>query len=331
MIVSGVVHVTTGPSLPARIVTATLSRLLRYRWESWDPEILKRTRRRVAWWDFATGILHAGRHYRFRSKRVHLGGVDAYRVHWVPRLRSGPLPGTLLYLNGGGFILRATNSHARLAADICRRAGLGRAYLPLYRLAPEHKAPAALDDVVAVYRALLDKGYRPRDIVIAGESAGGGLVLCTLLRLRVESLPLPAAAVLLSPVTDLTISGKSHRINRAFDPVLGGAPLAGFDYYHGAQGERDPLVSPLFGEFDGFPPLFVQVGSHERLLDDNLRLQANARRAGCPLTIEVWNRMPHCWQLLPLPERRAAIRHIATFIRHAQAFAPGAPPPRRVR
>ncbi len=280
-------------------------------------DTLLRMRDQVQRLDWVLRRTHYSWYFGFFMRSVRMAGISCRQIRPTPALRArfGKGKTALLYVHGGGFFFRTLGSHARLAASICRGAGISRAYLPLYRLAPEHKFPAALEDIANVYRELLAQGYQGQDIVMAGDSAGGGILLSTLMHLRDENLPLPACGVLLSPVTDLTLSGESYLGNQSKDPILGAMPNSSTEYYHGDAAADDPLVSPLFGDFAGFPPLLVQVGSRERLLDDSLRLKENADAAGNKLTVEVWNRMPHVWQLLPMPESKRAVKRITQFIR----------------
>lgn len=281
-------------------------------------------RKRVRNWDRAVRYMRLSWLFFFLVHRIKLDGIRSCRVEVLPQLPGRRHSRTMLYIHGGGFFFRILSSQAQFAARICRHAGISHAYIPRYRLAPEHHAPAALDDIVTAYKALLAKGYRSKDIVLAGDSAGGGLLLSALMRLRDESQPMPACGVLFSPVTDLSLSGPSYLNNRLHDPVLGNMPAAGTEFYSGNTPLNDPSVSPVFGDFSQLPPLMIQVGSHERLLDDSLRLQANATAAGTVLTIEVWQHMPHVWQLFPLPESRRAIKRVGAFIRGQLTLAPHA-------
>src|SRR5689334_8006693 len=211
---------------------------------------LVRLRRMVALFDRATGLIGIGRDSMFRWHRASVGGV---RVRTVRPRVVHPAPGAgsesvLLYLHGGAFLLRALNGHMNLADRICRATGIAEAVLPVYRLAPEHPFPAAIDDCIAVYEGLLRRVPAER-IVVAGDSAGGGLVLKLLMRARDRGLPLPACGVLLSPFTDLSCSGRSIERNAPVDPMFGALPCMHAQYYLGKLGARDPPCSPLFGQF----------------------------------------------------------------------------------
>jgi phosphinothricin tripeptide acetyl hydrolase len=222
----------------------------------------------------------------------------------------------VLYLHGGGYVIGSPRSHRHLAAAIAT-AGQASALLLDYRLAPEHPYPAAVDDATAAYRWLLDQGIAPGRIVIAGDSAGGGLTVATLLALRDAGLPLPAGGACISPWVDLTFSGASYRTRAAADPIV---TRPGIDEmaraYLGATAARAPLASPLFGDLRGLPPLLIHVGSDEVLLDDAVQLADRAKTAGVDATLEVWDRMIHVWHwFLPmLDEAQSAVDGIGRFV-----------------
>jgi len=223
----------------------------------------------------------------------------------------------VLYLHGGGYVIGSPRSHRHLAAAIARAAGT-RALLLDYRLAPEHPFPAALDDALAAYRWLLGRGVSPARIVVAGDSAGGGLTVATLLALRDRGEPLPAGGVCISPWVDLTCSGASYATKAAVDPIVirDGVDMMAHAYV-GAGDRKAPLVSPLYADLRGLPPLLVQVGSDEVLLDDALGLGSRARGAGVDATVEEWPAMVHVWHwFLPmLDEAERAIGVIGDFVR----------------
>jgi acetyl esterase/lipase len=227
---------------------------------------------------------------------------------------------TLLYLHGGGYYFCSPRSHRSLVFPLAVRAG-ARAFSLDYRLAPEHPFPAAVDDALAAYRCLLADGMPPDSIVVAGDSAGGGLALALLLALRDAKDALPAAALLFSPWTDLAATGETLVTNDGADPMFRGAAIerATRLYLAGAD-PRHPYASPLYGDFTGLPPLMIQVGSTEVLLDDARRVAERARAAGCLVEFEVWSKMPHVWQLFApfIPEARRALDRAAAFAcRHA--------------
>jgi phosphinothricin tripeptide acetyl hydrolase len=223
----------------------------------------------------------------------------------------------LLYLHGGGYVIGSAQSHRHMIAAIANAAGAAT-LAPDYRLAPEHAFPAALEDAVAGYEWLQAKGWRPQQITIAGDSAGGGLTLATLLQLKDQGVALPGAAVAISPWTDMTASGASHQSKAAVDPMVTMASLQNFsEMYRGGRTTDDPLVSPLFGDLAGLPPLLIQVGSDEVLLDDAREFHARAEAAGCDSSLEVWDQMVHVWHWFGeyLDEAAEATDKIADFMR----------------
>ncbi|MCB9752917.1 MAG: alpha/beta hydrolase [Myxococcales bacterium] len=223
----------------------------------------------------------------------------------------------ILYLHGGGYVMGSCASHRALAANIARSTGI-TTHLPEYRLAPEHPYPAGLDDALAAYRALLDRGLAARRLAIVGDSAGGGLSLATLVRIRDEGLPMPGAAVLLSPLTDLTVSGESIHTRAAADPWIKSSTLTPFaELYRATVDAGDPRVSPLFADLHGLPPLLIHVGDDEILLDDSTRLASRARAAGVEVELEVWPRLWHVFHFFAplLPEANAALAKVSAFLR----------------
>ncbi|MHC2464395.1 alpha/beta hydrolase [Bradyrhizobium embrapense] len=244
---------------------------------------------------------------------VSAGGVDG---EWlVPS--DAPRDKAILYFHGGGFRIGSVASHRDLAARIADASGC-RVLSINYRLAPEHRFPAALDDVLAAYHYLRRQGLRPADIVFAGDSAGGNLVLATMLAARDRRLPLPAAGALMSPWTDLTASGASYESRAEADPIHQRAMiLALARNYLGKDGDpRNPLASPLYADLTRLPPLLVQVGDRETVRDDSVDLAARARAAGCDVELQVWDGMIHVFQMFPeIPHAREAIASLAAFLR----------------
>jgi monoterpene epsilon-lactone hydrolase len=217
----------------------------------------------------------------------------------VPALRLEPPDATdaiLLYLHGGGYSIGSARSGAGLATALARRTR-AVAYSLDYRLAPEHPFPAALDDGLAAYRALLDDGHEAQRVVVAGDSAGGGLAIAVLLAARDEGLPQPAAVAVMSPWVDLTLAGESLQAKEADDAIFDAADIAEYaSRYVGDHDPADPRVSPLLADLGGLPPLLVQVGTNEVLLDDATRLAARAATAHVHVTLEVVARAPHVFQ-----------------------------------
>jgi monoterpene epsilon-lactone hydrolase len=223
----------------------------------------------------------------------------------------------LLYLHGGAFVLGSPAGYAGFTAQIARRAAIRTVSLD-YRLAPEHPFPAAVDDGLAAYRDLLDQGTPPSRIVLAGDSAGGNLVLATLLAARRAGLSMPAGAVLMSPVTDLAMTGASMRSKNGVDPIFTPEFLAEpFAAYLAGADPRSELASPLVADLHGLPELLIQVGSYELLLDDSTRLAARAAEADVPVTLEVFAQAPHVFQINyeTSAAADAALDGIARFIR----------------
>ena len=238
------------------------------------------------------------------------GGVPARHVA-APGVRDDR---GVLYFHGGGYVAGSLDSHTELMGCIaraCRAPVLGIDY----RLAPEHPYPAAVDDAVASYERLLGNGIDPARVVIGGDSAGGGLTLACLLALRSAGTPLPAGAILISPWTDLSGSGGSMQGRLAADPMLSGdllAPMA--TAYAGEAGLTDPGVSPLFGDLACLPPLLVQVGDDEVLLDDSTRLAERAETVGVSVRLHVFEGAFHVFQMFPtLPESREALEEMGRF------------------
>jgi epsilon-lactone hydrolase len=223
----------------------------------------------------------------------------------------------VLYLHGGGYVIGSPRSHRHLAAAIARAAGTAALLLD-YRLAPEHPFPAALEDAVAAYEWLLARGIAPERIVVAGDSAGGGLTVATLLALRDRQLPRPGAGVCISPWVDLTCSGATYVTKAAVDPIVARESVTMMaQAYAGAGDPKGSLLSPLYADLRGLPPLLVQVGSDEVLLDDAVGLGERARAAGVDVTLEEWPSMVHVWHwFLPmLDEAQRAIDGIGAFVR----------------
>ena len=238
-------------------------------------------------------------------------GVNTVHVA-VPQARSDRC---VLYFHGGAYALGT----AALLRDFTWRIGAaaraGVLYFD-YRLAPEHPFPAALEDAVAVYRWLAAR-FDPCRIAFVGDSAGGGLALATLYKLRDEGFDLPAAAVAVSPWTDLALTGPSLQLNAAVDPMLDVAILPALaNGYLGGADPHNQYASPLYGNASGLPPTLIHVGSDEILRDDAVRMADKLRAAGCDVEIEIWPRMPHAWHHFArvLPEGRDAIARIGAFL-----------------
>ena len=236
----------------------------------------------------------------------------------IPEGLSAEEGEVIFYLHGGGYIFGSPATHRNLTMQLARTAR--RRVLALdYRLAPENPYPAALEDALAGYRSLLeDEGIAPQRIAIGGDSAGGGLALATMLAARAAGLPLPGAAFLYSPWTDLAGTGDSLVRNEATDAMISGKEVHRMSkLYFGAASSRDPLVSPLYGKFDGLPPTLIHVSDTEVLLDDALRLADRAREDGVEVDLRVRERLIHAWPVFVsfwLPEAFQTVRETAHFL-----------------
>ena len=242
--------------------------------------------------------------------------IDGMPCEWVVAPDADP-DLRLLYLHGGGFVSGSGAHYLALAGHISAAAQCA-VLLADYRLAPEHRFPASIDDCICAHEWMIASGpYGPAPATatfIAGDSAGGGLTLATLLALRDRGRPLPTAGIPLSACTDLTLASDSIRSEE--DPICSARSMPVFaELYLGEADPRNPLASPVFGTYTGIPPLLIQVGEHEMLRDDSVRVAAKARSDGVEVTLEVWPGMVHVFQVRELPESYEAIEHIAQFMR----------------
>ncbi len=240
---------------------------------------------------------------------------DGVPAEWISVPESRP-DRILFCLHGGSFAFRFPNTHASFAARLCRQLG-ARALIPDYRLSPEHQFPAAPDDCQAAYRWLLASGHDPRQVVFVGDSAGGNLALVTMQRSLQAGEPLPACAVLLSPAVDCTLTSPSMVENEALDPLLHVSRLLEMrgHYVSSPLLYTHPEVSPLFADFAGYPPLFLQAGTSEVLRDEAVRTARKARAAGVDVELELWPETPHAFQIVSfLPESVLALDHIVRFV-----------------
>lgn len=246
---------------------------------------------------------------------AELGGVPAVAVT-VDGIDGIDGPNVVLHFHGGGYVAGSASDAAPLVSELIRHAR-ARAVSVDYRLAPEQPYPAAVDDALAAYRALLDSGVPAAHIAFAGESAGGNLVLATLLAAKAAGVPQPAAAVVLSAWVDLTNSGDSMNSRKAVDPSLTPAGLAACaNHYVRAADRTDPLISPLFGDLAGLAPLLIQVGGDEILLDDSPRLAARDAAANVPVLLDVTPEVPHVFEGMSavLDEAGEALDRVAAFL-----------------
>jgi acetyl esterase/lipase len=248
--------------------------------------------------------------------------ADGLSAEWVSVPESDPTR-VLLYFHGGGFVIGSLNTHREVVQRLCRASG-ARCLNVDYRLAPQNRFPSAVDDATRAYRWLVAQGIEPRSIVIAGDSAGGGLVIAVMVALRDAGDPLPGAAVALSPWVDLEMSGESMVTKADVDPIIQKSWLLECAAnYLGNGDRRAALVSPLYADLTGLPPLLIQVGENETLLDDATRLADRAKAAGVIVTLEIWDEMVHLWHhLAPMvPEGQQAIERIGEWVREKTASA----------
>jgi acetyl esterase/lipase len=239
--------------------------------------------------------------------------ADSVRCEWlIPE--NSRTDQVLLYLHGGGFVYGVTNLHREMVGQLARLTGL-RTLMVDYRLAPEFPFPAALEDCIMVYRWLLRQGIDAQNITLAGDSAGGNLTLTTLIKLRDEGDLLPAGAACLSPATDLTVR---HELERLHDPVLHRRALYAFREAYVADHDcTDPLLSPVYADLHGLPPLLIHAGEDEVLCADAIRIAELAQQAGVSARVEVYPRMWHVWHLYhaTLPQAKHALEDIAQFLK----------------
>ncbi len=248
-----------------------------------------------------------------RFERVDAGGVPAA---WVssPEAKQDQ---AILYLHGGGYYAGSLTTHQALAANISLETD-ARVLLVDYRLAPEHPFPAAVEDATQAYRWLLRRGLPPERMAVAGDSAGGGLAVAAMLEWKASGEPLPAAGVCLSPWFDLALTGESIETKASVDPILrpSDMPFAAWCYLRSAD-PKTPTASPLYGDLTGLPPILVQVGTDEILLDDSRRFAERGRQMGVSVRLDIWDEMIHVWHAYSrfVPEARKAIAAIGAFLK----------------
>jgi len=271
---------------------------------------IRALRRRVLALDAQRGRRLAS---RIRQRPCTLGDVPADYV----QADASPNPRCLLYLHGGAFCIHSPWLYLALVADLCHRIGMD-GVIPDYRLAPEHPFPAGLQDCLASYRALLAQGVAAHDIVVAGDSAGGQLALSMLALAAAEGLPMPSCAVLISTGGDWTLSGVSFAANIRRDVMFRMESLLFLrEIYLGATAPDDPLASPLFGHFEGLPPLYLVASRDELMRDISIGITDKARAAGGTAELRLWDGVCHAFPLFGvLPESQQARADIASFVRH---------------
>jgi acetyl esterase/lipase len=241
--------------------------------------------------------------------------IDGIKAEWlIPNGASSEK--VILYVHGGGYVSGSCSDHRGIISKFALNTGV-TSLLYEYRLAPEHPFPAAVDDSVTVYQWLLQRGYKPENIIIAGESAGGGLTLALLLALKEQQIQLPKAAVSISPWTDLTCSSESYRTKNKVSP----APLNSWyvfsSHYIGSIKADNPLISPLFGDLKGLPPLLIVSGVDDELFEDGEKFYLKAKAAGVDVRFIAGEGMVHCYPLLApmFPEATEAMNKIVNFIK----------------
>lgn len=279
---------------------------------------------RLQRWIIGRNAVNAKLAASVKREDVSAGGVPC--VWLIPD--GSPADRVLLYLHGGGFVLGLTSLHIEMVAGLAQAMGT-RALMVDYRLAPDYPFPAALDDCATVYRWLLNQGIAAQNIALAGDSAGGNLTLTTLMALRDAGGPLPAAAACLSPVGDL--SKKRDALADTKDPLLHPKAMQFYNQSYVAKSDSiDPLISPVFGNFHGLPPMLIHAGEDEVLRDDAVRIAEKAKIAGVEVRLEIYPRMWHVWQInAKLPQTVQSLDDIARFLQsHLGAVASaGSRPP----
>ncbi|WP_037372557.1 alpha/beta hydrolase [Anaerovorax odorimutans] len=239
-----------------------------------------------------------------------------FYAQWI-LVNHAPKDKVILYFHGGGFVMGSAQSHKNIVGNFAKNLGINTLVFN-YRLAPENPAPAAVYDSVTIYNWLLNKGYSSKDIFFVGDSAGGGILLATMLKIKEDGGMLPAGGVAFSPCTDMTLSGDSHRTRLKADPCTPkGANKTYTKYYVGEGDPMHPYASPLFGDLKGLPPIMIQVGNDETLLDDSVRFAEKAGKAGVEVNLKVWKGMFHCFPLLApmFQEATKALDEACQFIR----------------
>ena len=241
--------------------------------------------------------------------------IESIKSEWL--IPEGvPSEKMVLYVHGGGYVSGSCNDHRGVVSKFAKNTGVANLIYE-YRLAPEHPFPAAVDDSVKVYRWLLNSGYKPANILIAGESAGGGLTLALLLALKGQNIPLPVAAVAISPWTDLTCSGESYKTKNKVPVAPANSWIVFRNHYVGDNNLGNPLISPLFGDLKGLPPLFIISGEDDELFDDGRRFYEKVIQAGVDATFRKGEGMVHCYPLLApmFPEATEAMNEIVEFVK----------------
>ena len=250
-----------------------------------------------------------------KKARITPFSEETLRGEWV-EWNGQRAKKTLLYLHGGGYVACSPKTHRNLTVALAKMLNV-RVLALDYRLAPENRFPAALEDAEAAYNWLLRNGVSPQNLFLSGDSAGGGLALSLLLKLRDQNQPLPAAAMVFSPWTDLAATGQSLETNDASDVMFHGSGIRfGAKIYPGPNNDpKNPYISALYGDFRGLPPLLIFASQQEVLRDDALRVAEKAKQQGILVDLQLWPKMPHAWPVFVkiLPEARKAVKYVAAF------------------
>jgi monoterpene epsilon-lactone hydrolase len=296
------------PSLRARVLTRIV-RLVVKHWARGSPAAVVRRARRVFGYPSVLNFVHS---HGVMIEKVETGNI---RGEWITATPDPSSDKVLLYLHGGGYVSCSSLTHRPLTTALARMAQC-RVFSLDYRLAPEHPFPAAVDDAVAAFLWLVQSGVAPNRIALAGDSAGGGLVIAAMLRLREQGLELPGCGVCLSPWVDLTGANKYQNAGSCSMFQAGDvATFAGL-YLQGAP-PQSPEASPVFADLRGLPPLLIHASSTELLLDDAIHLHERATSSGVKSTLSVYPEVPHVWQVFigTIPEARASLEQITSFVR----------------
>jgi monoterpene epsilon-lactone hydrolase len=308
---------TTTPSWQSRVANALVrARMRPHALKPIDPEFMRANMGRPRW---ARELM-----LRATGATARAAGPNEPAGEWVTA--SGTTSRTMLYLHGGGYIACSPETHRPLVGALVSRFG-ARAFVPRYRLAPEHPYPAAFDDALAAYRHLVDVcAVDPSTLVLAGDSAGGGLALALALALRTQALPPPAAILCFSPWTDLAATGKSLDENSDRCAMFAGDTIRrASGIYLGNASATDPLVSPLYGDFRDLAPLLIHASADEVLRDDSVRVAERARAAGVEVEFRMWPVVPHCWQFFAgmMPEAVESLQLVTQFVmKHTNRHVP---------
>lgn len=265
--------------------------------------------------DYALPAIYRKAAPDMKLDETDFNGVKAF---WVSSNEAAGTNAVVVYFHGGGYVEGSGDEDAGIIFPVFEGVGV-RGLSVDYRLAPEHPFPAAVEDAKSVFLGLLENGYEPNQIALTGDSAGGGLALAATLALKQEGKPLPGAIAVISPgILDMKVFGDTWTTLAASDPFLPEDELLpNIVKYSGETSRDNPLMSPLYGDYEGFPPLLIQVGTRELLLSDSVRLAREARKAGVDVTLDVWEGMWHVWHMTwpEIPEAREACMEIADFLK----------------